>query len=310
MSLQKEDGMIREISCGDNFEYVLEDERAFLNTEYKVLQSRTDGIFIPCMKIMRNGKISLYYIRDNYVSFLSMIEDMDQDMFISMILHLFSNLIEIRNNGFLSCQNVDFSWDKIFVDKSTMKIKLVYIPLNTKCYGSYGEFEAELRSQIILLISKKFSMLSEKTERFVQELSNGGITIDDIYNHSKNIAISFSGGSVSSGRQQLHTSSVSYETESLKIRAINAPEAFESEIRGEQILIGKKREIVDIAVTFNNMISRKHCRISKIEGSYYISDENSVNGTFVNHVRLRPGEKCVLKKGDLVRLANSDFQII
>lgn len=49
----KDNGILREVRCGNNFGYVLEDSVHFVNTDYKVLQSYKGGIFIPCMKMLR-----------------------------------------------------------------------------------------------------------------------------------------------------------------------------------------------------------------------------------------------------------------
>lgn len=92
--------------------------------------------------------------------------------------------------------------------------------------------------------------------------------------------------------------------------AMNAPGHFEILIDKGDMLLGKKRELVDAVIPFNKMISRKHCRISKSNGKFYISDEGSANGTYVNRVRLSPGQRQQIKKGDIIRLADSDFQIV
>ena len=47
-----------------------------------------------------------------------------------------------------------------------------------------------------------------------------------------------------------------------------------------------------------------------MNGVYYISDEGSVNGTFVNGVRLNSGQKLQINRGDVIRMADSDFQIV
>ena len=40
----KDNGVISEITCGNNFEYILKDNTTFVNTDYKVLQSQNNGI--------------------------------------------------------------------------------------------------------------------------------------------------------------------------------------------------------------------------------------------------------------------------
>lgn len=63
-----ENGYIRELECGANFSYVLEDGSTFLSTEYKVLQSQTDSCFVKCMKMLYNGKIQLCTLKTEYPS--------------------------------------------------------------------------------------------------------------------------------------------------------------------------------------------------------------------------------------------------
>ena len=46
--------------------------------------------------------------------------------------------------------------------------------------------------------------------------------------------------------------------------------------------------MVDAVVSYNNMISRKHCTVMKENGIYQIEDEGSSNGTYVNGARLMP----------------------
>ena len=81
-------------------------------------------------------------------------------------------------------------------------------------------------------------------------------------------------------------------------------------IDGPDVVIGKKQELVDKVIPFNKMISRKHCRIINISGDYFIIDEGSANGTFINGNRITSGEKKQIKRGDIIRLADSDFQVV
>ncbi|MHB1318943.1 MAG: FHA domain-containing protein, partial [Anaerolineae bacterium] len=48
-------------------------------------------------------------------------------------------------------------------------------------------------------------------------------------------------------------------------------------------------------------VSRKHARLTVQGGQYAIEDLNSVNGTFVNGVRLAFGEQCLLSDSDQIR---------
>lgn len=302
----KDNGVISEVVCGNNFEYVLEDNSHFVNTDYKVLQSQTNGIFVQCMKMTRNGKTDLYYVTNDYRPMSSMFVGITADTLIAVVINLFASVIEVRNNGFLACQCIDLSWDKIFVEQNTLKVKLVYLPLSVKAFDSYAEFESELRSSIVKLINKVIVDTNECLNQFVLDLCNGSLSIEDVYNRSRNV------GTPSIPKREEHKSStpVNNANGMMKLVAMNAPSHFEITIDRADILIGKKQEMVDKVISFNKMISRKHCRIMCENGAYFISDEGSANGTFVNGARLAHGQRCQINRGDIIRLADSDFQIV
>ena len=304
MYMLKDRGIISEVKCDSNFEYVLENSAHFVNTDYKVLQSQTNGIFVQCMKLLRNGKLALYYVTNDYRTISSMFVGITPDMLVQVVINLFADVIEVRNNGFLDCQNIDLSWDKVFVEPNTLKVKLVYIPVSERAFGSYAEYESELRSSIVKLIDRVIPAPGERLNQFVHDLRNGSMSLEDVYNKSR-----------SAGMPPLINPATADvipgpEEGSIRIVAMNVPGHFEILIDKGDMLLGKKRELVDAVIPFNKMISRKHCRISRNNGEYYISDEGSANGTYVNRVRLSPGQRQRIKKGDIIRLADSDFQIV
>lgn len=302
----KDNGIINEVVCGNNFEYILENNAHFVNTDYKVLQSQTNGIFVQCMKMSRNGKLDLYYVTNDYRPMSSMFVGITADTLISVVVNLFASVIEVRNNGFLACQCIDLSWDKIFVEQNTLKVKLVYLPLSVRAFDSYAEFESELRSSIVKLINKVIVDVNERLKQFVLDLCNGSLSIEDVYNRSRNAGTP----PISKKQDNAPAIPVSNAGGMLKMVAMNAPSHFEMPIDRADILIGKKQEMVDAVISYNKMISRKHCRIIHENGVYYILDEGSANGTYVNGARLAPGQKCQINRGDIVRLADSDFQIV
>lgn len=304
MYMLKDRGIISEIKCGSNFEYVLENSIHFVNTDYKVLQSQTNGIFVQCMKMLRNGKLDLYYLTNDYRPISSMFASITPDMLILVVINLFADVMEVRNNGFLDCRNIDLSWDKVFVEPSTLKVKLVYIPVSERAFDSYAEYESELRSSIVKLIDLMVSTPDERLDQFVHDLRNGSLSLEDVYNKSRSV------GMPPVIKPLTAQGIPGPEEGSIRIVAMNAPRHFEILIDRDEMLLGKKRELVDAVIPFNKMISRKHCRISRNKGDFYISDEGSANGTYVNRIRLSPGQRQLIKKGDIIRLADSDFQIL
>jgi hypothetical protein len=72
--------------------------------------------------------------------------------------------------------------------------------------------------------------------------------------------------------------------------------------------IGKERSYVDYFVANNNAVSRIHADIITKNKSFFVKDENSTNGTYVNGNRLSPNEEVQVFDGDIITFANEEFE--
>lgn len=298
MNILVEKKYIEEMACGANFAYVLNDIASFLSTEYKVLQSQTNNCFVPCMKMMYNGKVQLYYLTKGLKPFSIIIPNLDADNFLTIISNVFAAITDVKHNGFLSCQNVDISFERIYVDPATYKVKLVYIPINKRVHDDVDSFENELRTALVKLILGVDTLSTPKTTQFSSHLSDGTKTIEDLHRFLVNPPNPPKPGPIERETGIL-----------MRIVAMNAPEKFEIGITKDNFIIGRKQEGCDGVIGFNNMIGRTHCKINMRGNQYTITDLQSKNGTSVNGVRLQPDLPHPIKNGDIIRLANSDFQV-
>ncbi len=300
-----EKGYISEMMCGNNLTYILNEDSLFLSTEYKVLQSQVNSCFVKCMKMIYNGKIQLYYLTKEVKSFEAMIPSLDAENFLTIVSNLLSVIIDVKHNGFLSCQNIDISFDHIYVDPATYKVSLVYLPLSKRIYNDNSSFENEIRTRLVKLISGLSILSTPKIMQFSADLSNGMLSIEDLQARIK--------GSKSTGGQshigRINMGGERSDSGLLRIIAMNAPTRIEITVTKDEFVIGKKADLCDGVIGFNKMISRSHCRINRIGSQYTITDLQSVNGTYVNKIKLQPNQPHPINNGDVIRLANSYFQV-
>lgn len=306
-----EKGYIEELECGSNFAFLLNDNSYFLPTEYKVLQSQVNDHFVKCMKMMHNGKAELFYSVSSYKSLFSLIPSLEPEVFITIVNNLFAGIVDIKNNGFLSCKNIDKSLEHIFVDPNTCKVSLVYIPIDKHECNDDSAFENDLRSSLVRLIEGVNSLSSSpKVIQLRTDLQDGKKTIEYLaagkqmssnQNHKQNAPQS---KNVTSGTG----SAVNSSKGTLKLIGMNLGFNFMIEINKDLFVIGKK-DTNDAAITFNKMISRIHCNVIRKNGLYYINDLQSSNGTFVNGKKVMPNQPVPLKDGDTVRLADVNFSV-
>ncbi len=71
--------------------------------------------------------------------------------------------------------------------------------------------------------------------------------------------------------------------------------------------VGKERSYVDYFIGDNTAISRSHANFITREGTYFVVDTNSTNHTFVNGTMIQSNEEVAINHGDVIRLANEDF---
>ena len=76
-----------------------------------------------------------------------------------------------------------------------------------------------------------------------------------------------------------------------------------SELDTSNLLIGKYKDKVDVYLE-DDSVSRMHARVLQDQGSFYLEDSNSTNGTFLNKSRLQPYERKKLEQGDEIRCGN------
>ena len=71
--------------------------------------------------------------------------------------------------------------------------------------------------------------------------------------------------------------------------------------------LGKAQNYVDY-VCPNSHVSRSHADILSKNNEYFIRDNNSTNGTYVNGIRIIGNKEVKIKHEDKIKLANEEFE--
>ena len=72
-------------------------------------------------------------------------------------------------------------------------------------------------------------------------------------------------------------------------------------------VIGRRAEDVDYPV-MDAGVSRRHLMLFRNEDRIYAEDLGSTNGTYVNEIRIKPGEPFLLQEGDLLKIGSNQYQ--
>ncbi|GFI23082.1 hypothetical protein IMSAGC011_01859 [Lachnospiraceae bacterium] len=302
MNFLLENGRILEQRVNENFSYTLEKECSLNQMEYKVMQSQNGSEFVNCMSVLFNGKNQLLYMPGELKTLLSMSRGIDEEDFITIIASLLGCVADIKRNGFLSCQNIEVASDKIYVDPITYSIRLIYVPIQPKIYEDYTSFEDDLRMGITRIINSEFNMHGKKIQQLYYDLYDRSVKLEDLYEkirkkNTDNHQVSKKESEKISGVKRM------------RLTALDAPIHTVIEVNQDTLSIGRNASMSDVAVNFNSAIGRKHCTILRNTSFFMVKDENSVNGTFVNNVKVLPGQIRRLDDGDVISLANTKFKV-
>ncbi len=74
----------------------------------------------------------------------------------------------------------------------------------------------------------------------------------------------------------------------------------------DEVTIGRS-DVNDLCIALDNLVSRQHCRIIVTEGTIWVQDSNSTNGTHREGRRLEGRTR--LKSGDILRVGLTELQI-
>ncbi len=97
----------------------------------------------------------------------------------------------------------------------------------------------------------------------------------------------------------------SYKKEN-KLYGINKGNKYHIDLDKLPCTIGKMAGNVDVVIK-DSTISRIHARLTSKEGGIYVTDMNSMNGTFKNGLRLEPNETVLIEQGDELRFGRMTF---
>lgn len=98
---------------------------------------------------------------------------------------------------------------------------------------------------------------------------------------------------------------ISYKKEN-KLYGTNKGNKYHIDLDKLPCTIGKLSGSVDVVIK-DSTISRIHARLTNKEGEIYVTDMNSMNGTFKNGLRLEPNETVLIEQGDELRFGRMTF---
>lgn len=269
--------------------YELEDPSFFSKTDY-LLQFSNLSFFLPCYKFQKNGVNQFLFVTEEFLSLAVWMKEMDSDLFVILFSKIISKLIQVKQNDLIYSTNIVLNWNSIFVDIKNYEVYFLYLPIvpSRNCIM----IEQVLIKMLEEVIESTNNLKSYNFFKFHYNLNRSLLPLEQWLEH-------------------LEIKNTTNETQAsdFVLQGKNLPVPMEILIFKKDYLIGKLKGEVDIDLSFNPAVSRRHCKIVYTNDIYYIVDLESKNGTFLNQNRLQANKKNIMKPGDELRIASSCFKV-
>lgn len=236
---------------------------------------------------------------------------------------------DVYNNG-LNVNSVRFNMDDVYINEMTKEMYFIYFPI----VG--GQESADIVGFIENIIYTMTPVINEDTNyisRFMYYVRSfhgfNGNAIEKyisreeraVVNVLKNKAVTMQQQIMQQVMQGSMDGTTVLSDDGISVQQIQQMQpvnyhfaSLTRQVTGEKIelgkpsfVLGKNPEKSDYAVAGNTNISRVHAVITTRNGRYYVMDQNSTNGTFINGRIIKAGQETEILPGDCLMLANEEF---
>lgn len=224
----------------------------------------------------------------------------------------------------LNINSVRFNPDEVYINEMTKEMYFIYFPLVS------GQDRADIVSFIENIIYSITPVINEDTDyisRFMYYVRSfhgfNGNAIEKYITREERAVVNVLRNMEMPGMGQQGTTVLAEDSMmTLQPQQIPQPQkpmqyhfaSLTRQVTGEKIelnkpsfVLGKSPESADYAIADNTNVSRIHATIITRNGRYYVMDQRSTNGTFVNGRIIKPNQEVELLTGDCLMLANEEF---
>ena len=258
--------------------------------------------------------------------------------FFFMIEQIVIMVEDVYNNG-LNVNRVRFNMEDVYINEMTKEMYFIYFPI----VG--GQESADIVGFIENIIYTMTPVINEDTNyisRFMYYVRSfhgfNGNAIEKYISREERAVVNVLKNKAVTMQQTMQQQIMQQQTmqqvmqgsmdgttvlsdDSISIQQIQQMQpvnyhfaSLTRQVTGEKIelgkpsfVLGKNPEKSDYAVAGNTNISRVHAVITMRNGRYYVMDQNSTNGTFINGRIIKAGQETEILPGDCLMLANEEF---
>lgn len=304
--------------------YCVENDEKVDSVARGMLQNNSiDGLLNPAF-VQKDEK---QYLKYDITSKPALTEYFKEKMTKQRVRNLFQSFfsgMETAEEYMLMPEGFIFDMEHVYVDALSGKASLLYLPLEEP------PKKQDIRAFFKDMLTEMFYDENENLD-YVGRLMNYFNQAEDFCMAGLNGALektvgeeekdsgfyySFMGGSfdeddnktvIIGGGMEYDNGGMDFGTSQERCMIIRRKNGQNAVINKDLFHIGKESSQADFYIGDNATISSLHADIICEDGRYFVRDRNSLNHTYINNVLVKPEEIRELHSGDVLKLADEEF---
>ena len=294
-----------------------------------MLQSQESEALVTCRRATYNGSTMLVFFTSGCTPLAQFAQEASLEDVCRALRGLVDAIVSVRGNGFLSDRNLLLDLPDVFVDPTSGDIRLMYTPFVVS--GSRAS-DAQVGRRAVATCDAAVSLavgvpsgalrlpvrarergdldalreeLFRVPRRSYAKPASDPAPAGPVGRHAARAGAPQGAGTVASGSPASAPRHLGCEY----VLTARGDATAVYRITGRTVL-GKSGGRADCVITGSSAISRAHCELNVTPaGALTVKDLKSLNGTFVNGMRLDPGVETPVEPGSTLKLADVAFSV-
>lgn len=296
----------------DHIAYTYEDQEAVYQLGMRYIKKLPIKEVLPFVKVVHDGCDRVMYEKEQLHNLCEIVPTLTNSELAIALKQFCANMLAIEDTDYIAMTAIDVKYERLLYDTKQKAIRMIVLPVQAPCDFHDGESWGNAFRRMLLMLFH--TIFKESPEKYQEAY----YAIMDETKNDKDVLIYMH--DYSFGVQKVEEKAVEEQTKEtkkeetavrkLRLEHTGALGSLIFVVTKPEYILGKASNSADGVIPSTDMISRRHCVIYQAQDRYTVEDLGSTNGTKINGYRIDPGQRFYLNHGDVLSLADVDFNVV
>lgn len=281
----------------DHVAYTFEDQDAVYQLGLRYIRKLPIKELLPFVKVVHDGCDRVMYEKEQLHNLCEIVPTLTNTELAAALKRFCENMLAIEGTDYIAMTAVDVKYEHLLYDTKQKAIRVIVLPVQAPCDFHDGEsWGNAFRRTLLMVFHAIFKESPEKCQEAYYAIMDETKNDKEVLIYMRDYSFDVRKDEEASKRLRLEHAGVLGHL----IFLVSKPE----------YVLGKSASLADGVIPSTDMISRRHCVIYQTQDRYTVEDLGSTNGTRINGYRIDPGQRFYLNHGDVLSLADVDFNVV